>query len=125
MGSYLNPSSESFQTGLRSEIYIDKSLLIAQVNRRVRTEQRFICVSRPRRFGKSMAAEMLSAYYGCKEDTSALFENLKIVSSASYKEHLNRYDVKTLDDYKGNLLLVGINYDKEKSHTCVIEKVIL
>lgn len=93
MGSYLNPSSESFQTSLRSEIYVDKSLLIAQVNRRVRTEQRFICVSRPRRFGKSMAAEMLSAYYGCGEDTSALFDNLKIVSSVSYKEHLNQYDV--------------------------------
>jgi len=93
MGVYLNPNSESFQNSLRSEIYVDKSLLIARVNRRVRTEQRFICVSRPRRFGKSMAAEMLSAYYGCEEDTSELFENMKIASSASYKEHLNRYDV--------------------------------
>lgn len=93
MGIYLNPNSESFQTSLRSEIYVDKSMLIAQVNRRVRTEQRFICVSRPRRFGKSMAAEMLSAYYGCEEDTSALFENLKISTADSYKEYLNQYDV--------------------------------
>ena len=69
MGSYLNPGSERFRTSLRSEIYVDKSMLIAQVNRRIRTEQKFICVSRPRRFGKSMAAEMLAAYYGSGEDT--------------------------------------------------------
>jgi len=93
MGSYLNPSSESFQNSLRSEIYVDKSLLIAQVNRRIRTEQRFICVSRPRRFGKSMAAEMLSAYYDCGEDTSALFDNLKISTADSYIAHRNQYDV--------------------------------
>ncbi len=93
MGSYLNPGSERFQTGLRSKIYVDKTLLIARVNECVRTEQKFICVSRPRRFGKSMAADMLSAYYGCGEDTSALFENLKIASAESYRKHLNKYDV--------------------------------
>jgi hypothetical protein len=65
MGSYLNPGSERFRTSIRSEIYVDKTLLIAQVNRRIRTEQKYICLSRPRRFGKSMAADMLGAYYGC------------------------------------------------------------
>ena len=93
MGSYLNPGSERFKTSLRSQIYVDKTLLIAQVNRYVRTEQRFICVSRPRRFGKSMAADMLSAYYSTGEDTSTLFEGLKISKDESFKEHLNRYDV--------------------------------
>ena len=93
MGSYLNPSSERFQTSLRSEIYVDKSMLIAQINRKVRTEQKFICVSRPRRFGKSMAAEMLAAYYGSGEDTASLFDGLKIAGEASYREHLNQYDV--------------------------------
>ena len=93
MGSYLNPSSERFQTSLRSEIYVDKSMLIAQINRKVRTEQKFICVSRPRRFGKSMAAEMLAAYYGSGEDTASLFDGLKIAGDVSYREHLNQYDV--------------------------------
>lgn len=93
MGIYLNPGSERFQTSLRSRIYVDKSLLIAQINQSVRTEQKSICVSRPRRFGKSMAADMLSAYYGCGEDTSALFDGLKIAKEASYHEHLNKYDV--------------------------------
>lgn len=93
MGSYLNPGSERFQTGLRSPIYVDKTLLISRVNRYVRTEQKFICVSRPRRFGKSMAADMLSAYYGRGEDTGALFSGLKIREDASFCEHLNQYDV--------------------------------
>ena len=59
MGSYLNPRSERFQTSLRSEIYVDKTMLIEQVNRRIRTEQKFLCVSCPRQFGKSMAAKIL------------------------------------------------------------------
>ncbi len=93
MGSYLNPGSERFQNSLRSQIYVDKSMLIAKINRLVRTEQMFVCVSRPRRFGKSMAADMLSAYYGRGEDTSVLFDNLKIAEDESYREHLNKYDV--------------------------------
>lgn len=57
------------------------------------TEQRYICVSRTRRFGKSMAANMLAAYYGRDENTEELFDNLKISKESSYREHLNRYDV--------------------------------
>ncbi len=93
MGSYLNPSSKSFCECLKSQIYVDKTMLIAKINTVVNTKQKFVCVSRPRRFGKSMAADMLSAYYGCGEDTSALFNNLKIAADESYKEHLNKYDV--------------------------------
>ena len=93
MGSYLNPGSERFRTSLRSQIYVDKSMLIAEINKLVRTEQKYVCVSRPRRFGKSMAADMLLAYYSSAEDTSALFDNLKISQAASYREHLNQYDV--------------------------------
>ncbi len=93
MGSYLNPGSERFRTSLRSQIYVDKSLLIAEINKLVRTEQKYVCVSRPRRFGKSMAADMLLAYYSNAEDTSALFDNLKISKVDSYREHLNQYDV--------------------------------
>lgn len=92
MGSYLNPGSERFQNSLRSRIYVDKSLLIEHVNCLVRTEQKFVCVSRPRRFGKSMAVDMLSAYYGLN-DTASLFDDLKIAKATSYKEHLNKYNV--------------------------------
>lgn len=64
MGSYLNPGGGMFKACLRSKIYVDKSGLIAKTNEVLGTEQRFVCVSRPRRFGKSMAANMLAAYYG-------------------------------------------------------------
>ena len=93
MGSYLNPGSERFRTSLRSQIYVDKSLLIAETNKLIRTEQKYVCVSRPRRFGKSMAADMLLAYYSNGENTSVLFDNLKIGKETSYHEHLNQYDV--------------------------------
>jgi len=94
MGSYLNPSSERFQTSLRSRIYLDRMLLIAQINQSVRTQQKFICVSRPRRFDKLMVADRLSAYYGWGEDTSVLFGNLKVTKAESFQEHLNKYDLK-------------------------------
>lgn len=93
MGSYLNPGNFSFRGSLRSKIYIDKSELIAKTNEVLCTEQKYICVSRPRRFGKSMAANMLAAYYDRSENTEDLFQNLTIGKDESYKEHLNQYDV--------------------------------
>ena len=93
MGSYLNPGNFSFCGSLRSKIYVDKSELIAKTNEVLCTEQRYICVSRPRRFGKSMAANMLAAYYDRSENTEELFQNLAIREDKSYKENLNQYDV--------------------------------
>lgn len=93
MGSYLNPGSKRFQESLNSEIYVDKTGLIEKTNAVLNTEQKYICVSRPRRFGKSMAANMLSAYYECGEDTSEIFDRLYIGRMESYRKHLNQYDV--------------------------------
>lgn len=93
MGSYLNPGNFSFRGSLRSKIYVDKSELIAKTNEALCTEQKYICVSRPRRFGKSMAANMLAAYYDRSENTEELFQNLAISKDNSYKENLNQYDV--------------------------------
>ncbi len=63
MGVYLNPGNDGFWKAVRSKIYVDKTGLIAYTNELINTEQQFICVSRPRRFGKSMALKMLAAYY--------------------------------------------------------------
>lgn len=93
MGQYLNPSSIRFKEALNSRIYVDKSELIAFTNDVLHTQQKYICVSRPRRFGKSMAAHMLAAYYTCAEDTRELFAGLRISQKDSYEKHLNRYDV--------------------------------
>lgn len=97
MGSYLNTGFRAFEFSLNSEIYIDKSEVISLLNRFVNTRQRYICISRPRRFGKSFTAEMLSAYYSKGVDSSFLFNNLRISKSDSYKKHLNKYNTIFID----------------------------
>ena len=86
-----SPGSDLFEMALQSQIFVDKSGLIEKTNRCVRKLQRYLCVSRPRRFGKSMAADMLAAYYDRSTDTDALFRNLKIGRSETYKKHRNQY----------------------------------
>ena len=93
MGIYLNPGNKSFWESIRSRIYVDKTGLIGVINERINTKEKYICVSRPRRFGKSMALEMLDAYYGRGYDSRELFAGLKIENDSSFEEHLNRYDV--------------------------------
>lgn len=93
MGIYLNPGNTMFRQALRSKIYVDKTGLIAYANEVLDTEQKNICISRPRRFGKSMAAHMLCAYYDRTCDSRAMFSSLKIAEDASFAEHLNQYDV--------------------------------
>jgi len=97
MGVYLNPGNDLFRESLKSEIYVDKTGFLAYLNRVIGTEQKNICVSRPRRFGKSMAAKMLSAYHSCGCDSRELFEGLAIGKEDSFEEHLNQYDVIHLD----------------------------
>jgi len=93
MGSYLNPGSKAFRECLNSRIYVDKTGLIAQMNAILNTQQKFVCISRPRRFGKSMAVSMLAAYYERGGDSAELFDGLAVSQSESYREHLNQYDV--------------------------------
>lgn len=97
MGIYVNPGNVSFQMSRFSDIYVDKSMLISKMNAVYKTEKRFICVSRPRRFGKSMAANMLSAYYSRGCDSGETFEGLKIKEEKSYREHLNQHNVIRID----------------------------
>mgnify|MGYP000863547774 len=93
MGIYLNPGNTDFQRAINSEIYVDKSQLIEYTNKKLFTEQQFICVSRPRRFGKSMAANMLTAYYSRGCDSREMFSNLKISKADTFEKHLNKYNV--------------------------------
>lgn len=93
MGILLNPSNTDFTKAVNSMIYVDKSELMCYTNSVVNTEQRFICVSRPRRFGKSMAANMLTAYYSRGCDSRELFSSYKIAKNDSFEKHLNKYNV--------------------------------
>ena len=93
MGIFVNPDNSAFQVALNSEIYIDKTGLLTYTNKAMNTLQGYICNSRPRRFGKSITADMLTAYYSKGSDSEQMFSGLEISQSPDFKEHLNRYDV--------------------------------
>ena len=93
MGIYLNPDNTDFQEALNSEIYVDKTELIRHTNSKIRTTNKYICVSRPRRFGKSMAGDMLVAYYSRGCDSKEMFSKYKISADPCFEKHLNKYNV--------------------------------
>ncbi len=96
MGNYLNPGNSGFES-IRNGQYVDKSGLIQLINETIDTAQKLTCISRPRRFGKSFAAQMLCAYYDKTCDSTSLFDDLKIAQEKKYREYLNKYDVIYLD----------------------------
>ena len=106
MGHFLNPGNDGFAAVLKNDVYVDKTELIAFMNRRLGSSKNLVCSTRPRRFGKTFAAMMLAAYYCRGADSAALFEKLAIANPpatdplsvreqkiADYRRHLNRYDV--------------------------------
>ena len=110
MGIYFNPTNESFTKDRNYEIYVDKTELIAYLNKVLGTPRNCIAVSHARRFGKSHAAGMIDAYYSLGCDSSNLFDNTKIAANADYKKYMNKYNVIHLDissfwdDFKDNLV---------------------
>ena len=116
MGIYLNPDNSDFQEAINSPIYIDKTMLIAHTNRILRTEQKYICISRPRRFGKSMAANMLTAYYSRGCDSAAMFAPFKIAHDASFEKHLNQYNVIRIN--MANFMSRGENMQQILDYLC-------
>ncbi len=97
MGRFLNPDNRAFMSAFNTDIYVDKSGLIRYTNSVLGTKKAFICNSRPRRFGKTTAADMLAAYYSRGCDSSSVFSSLEIGGDSSFREHLNRYDVIRFD----------------------------
>ena len=133
----VNVDNLNFQIVRNSE-YVDKSEIIALTNQVIDTEERFICVTRPRRFGKSVTVKMLNAYYSRGCDSKALFSDLKIASTTDFERHLNQHDVIYLDmtefadnEENGNKYLENLNtavvselkdtypecFDKEKNYS--------
>lgn len=114
MGTYINTGNAGFQRVRNSE-YIDKSGLISVVNSTLFTERCFSCVTRSRRFGKSMAAKMLCAYYDHSCDSRQLFADLQIASDPQFEKHLNKYPVIYLDisdfvtRFKDDSIMLHIN----------------
>ena len=116
MGTYFNPNNESYTRAKNSQIYIDKTGLIAYLNKRLSTENNCIALSHARRFGKSHAAGMIDAYYSLGSDSSDLFIGTEISEDGDYRKYLNKYNVIHIDvssfwdSYKDNIVEKIIEY---------------
>ncbi len=97
LGRFLNPDNVAFKRTLNSKIYVDKTEFLDFTNQMINTNSAFICNSRPRRFGKSVTADMLTAYYSRGCDSKKLFSDLKIGSLENFEENLNKYNVIHFD----------------------------
>jgi len=118
MGLYFNPGNESFKQAVRSKIYVDKTLLIEQLNDMLCTESKCVAVSHARRFGKSQAAGMVKSYYSKGCDSRQLFAPFKISKVAGIEEHMNKYNVIHLD------IASFADYQKEKLVEKIIETIV-
>lgn len=96
MCKFLDYGNSDFRSVINSD-FVDKTGLINVLNEKIDSEKRYICISRPRRFGKSVAAKMLYAYYDRSSDSHKLFEGLEITKSPDYEKHLNKYPTIYLD----------------------------
>ena len=97
MGIYLNPGNEMFTSISRLEDYVDKTGMIRVINAFIDRGNKYICVSRPRRFGKTFAGNMLAAYYSKGCDSREIFDKFKISGEAAFAEKLNKYNVIKID----------------------------
>lgn len=97
MGIYLNPGNENFQEAVKATIYVDKTMMIDTINQMMDTGNKYICISRPRRFGKTIAGNMLAAYYSKGCDSRELFSGLKIAATPRFENKRNKYNVIQLD----------------------------
>ncbi len=97
MGIYVNPGNNSFRSAVRSEIYVDKTKMLCILNKALNTENRYFAVSRARRFGKSMAAGMIDAYYSRGCESRELFSGYEISKTEDYEKYLNKFNVLHFD----------------------------
>ena len=97
MGLFVNPDNSAFQAALNASIYVDKTGLIRYTNSVLESTEAFICNSRPRRFGKSITADMLTAYYSKGCDSEKMFSELEIGQNTDCKKYMNQYDVIHFD----------------------------
>jgi Protein of unknown function (DUF1703)./Predicted AAA-ATPase. len=123
MGLYLNPNADAFQMGLNTEIYVDKSLILSELNKLVGSQENFVCISRPRRFGKSMAGNMISAYYSKGCDIREPFSRMKLGQVPDYDKYLNKFNVIKLD--LNGWYQKAINEDREKCLVNYIQTALL
>ena len=129
MGIYLNPGNENFAEAINAKIYVDKTMMIDTLKRIVKDGNKYICISRPRRFGKTITGNMIAAYYSKGCDSRELFQNLKISKTEDYLDKLNKYNVIQLDmnseyhntEDKANLIKIITEDIKREMRQCFPE----
>lgn len=120
MGIYLNPGNDNFIDALNTGIYVDKTLLIDETNSRLGNSNfKFLCVARPRRFGKSIAGNMLAAYYSKGADSRELFEPYKISKTEKFEKNLNKFNVVHIDLNAMHSDWLGATEDERRGHNFV------
>lgn len=97
MGIYLNPGNENFKEILQGDVYVDKTMMIEALNRMMRKGNKYVCISRPRRFGKTVTGNMLAAFYSKGCDSRELFQGLHVAGCEDFEEKLNKYNVIQID----------------------------
>ena len=97
MAIYLNPNNEGFKRTLAADIYVDKTMFINELNKFIDKGNNYVCVSRPRRFGKTIATNMMCAYYSKGCDSHELFKDLKISKVDNYEKYLNKLNFISID----------------------------
>lgn len=97
MGTYLNVGTAKFEEAINSQIYVDKTRIISYLNTLINTKQKYVCVSRPRRFGKTTTLDMLAAYYDCEADSKENFEGFAIEGEKNGFDYINCFEVLSIN----------------------------
>lgn len=97
MGTYLNVGTAKFKEAINSQIYVDKTRMISYLNTVINTKQKYVCVSRPRRFGKTTTLDMLAAYYDCEEDSKDIFAEYAIAREKNGFDYINSFEVLSIN----------------------------
>ena len=92
-----NTSIKDFEMLSHDTYFVDKSRMIEKVNERIHTKNRFLCITKPRRFGKTSVLNMLGAYYGKLYPSAPIFDHLQISGCTNYNTHLNKYNIINLN----------------------------
>ena len=113
MGTYLNVGITKFKEAINSQIYVDKTRMISYLNSLINTKQKYVCVSRPRRFGKTTTLDMLAAYYDREANSKDLFENFEIGSQKNGYDYINSFEVLSINMvtfFNNKSIKDGVNY---------------
>ncbi|MCD7763624.1 MAG: ATP-binding protein [Lachnospiraceae bacterium] len=99
MGYYLNSNKvySLYESEARKPYFIDKTEMLFELITLAEQGNNHICITRPRRFGKSVIASMVGAFFSKGFDSSSIFDSLKIAGDKRYREHLNQHDVIYID----------------------------